>query len=561
MLSTVNIRHVFNLQADRMMLMTILSLLWLWPVTGAGAAAGGQGAGLGPSQLNDDMLVPSGWPPWAGGRRQHKLLRRPHQPDEPALPDALWPPGSSGWPEVPFYLSEGAGAEVREAWEHGRQHWEANTCITFREVAFPAGTRPNCSRLSQQPVVCVQGEPDGCYSDVGRQLPSPLGAAWLQPQVLNLDPEICKQTTVIHEIGHTVGLAHEMSRPAARQHLKVNFHHMRLSPNLWAQSQVCDLATSRVPYDYLSIMHYSTFAGSRDGQPVFVTRDPLRQHLVDHNDDVRFIAGLPGLSHLDRYVINTEYGCERLWAAAHCGGRITPCRNLGYMGADCRCVCPRSHLGAFCQISTQPLWPRPACVRTVTEPEEFSLSSAGMGVRHERRPESCTVLVRGATGTLARVEVHAATFLAVALANLSVPRLARDACGLGLSVLVLPGTASDGRNECVDTFVSTPEKGIHVPHRAATLHVRVHQVTTHLEPVLRQIRIRVSFVADAAAQLRVEPVNGEGRMLDALTRYHARVAEVVERVDPEAAGGATRTGERGLVTGVVLVLVVIAANR
>ena len=52
-----------------------------------------------------------------------------------------------------------------------------------RQVTFPAGTRANCSHLSQQPVVCIQGEPDGCYSDVGRQLPSPLGAAWLQPQV------------------------------------------------------------------------------------------------------------------------------------------------------------------------------------------------------------------------------------------------------------------------------------------------------------------------------------------------------------------------------------------
>ncbi|XP_037071079.1 zinc metalloproteinase nas-36-like [Pollicipes pollicipes] len=122
---------------------------------------------------------------------------------------------------------------------------------------------------------------------------------------------MCKQTSVIHEIGHTVGLAHEMSRPAARRQLSVNFHHMRLSRHLWAQSQVCDLTAPRVPYDFLSIMHYGTFAGSRDGNAVFVTRNPLHQHLVDHNDDVRFVPGLPTLSHLDRYVINTEYGCYR----------------------------------------------------------------------------------------------------------------------------------------------------------------------------------------------------------------------------------------------------------
>ena len=383
----------------------------------------------------------------------------------------------------------------------------------------------------------------------------------LSRQVLNLDPEMCKQTTVIHEIGHTVGLAHEMSRPSARHHLTVNFHHMRLSRNLWAQSQACDLAASHVPYDFLSIMHYSTFAGSRDGQPVFVTRDPLRQHLVEHNDDVRFVAGLPGLSHHDRYVINTEYGCERLWAAAHCGNRTVPCRNMGYMGADCHCICPRSHRGLLCETSAGPLWPQPRCVRTVRHPAEFTLSNAGLTLRHERRPESCTVLVRGQIGTQARVTIDASVFLASALTNLSMPRLTRDTCGLGLSVLVLPGSAGDGRNECMDTFVSTPGKPLRVPHRAATLHVRVYQMTRQLEPMLSTIRVRVTFDADAAAQLKVNPVNGEGRMLDVMHRYHARVPEVLKQADL-GKSGAARTTRKGLLVGpvVVLMLVVVAAH-
>jgi len=77
--------------------------------------------------------------------------------------------------------------------------------------------------------------------------------------------------TAVHEIGHTVGLYHEHSRPDAHEHIQVHFDNV--TPG--AGSQFTQPVRSRThgPYDYDSVMHYDAFAFSRNGQPTITTRN------------------------------------------------------------------------------------------------------------------------------------------------------------------------------------------------------------------------------------------------------------------------------------------------
>jgi hypothetical protein len=77
---------------------------------------------------------------------------------------------------------------------------------------------------------------------------------------------------VIHEFGHVVGLLHEHQRTDRDQFIEVNQNN--IAPEyLWA-FEVMDKSTSDIgEYDFLSVMHYSSLAGSVNGQPTMTKLD------------------------------------------------------------------------------------------------------------------------------------------------------------------------------------------------------------------------------------------------------------------------------------------------
>jgi hypothetical protein len=124
----------------------------------------------------------------------------------------------------------------------------------------------------------------GCTSNVGMQ-----GGE----QFITLAPA-CDSGRVIHEIGHALGLWHEQSRND--RDLYIHILWQNISPGMEHNfyQRISD-GDEIGPYDYASIMHYPTWAFSRNGQSTIVARNNMP------------IGQRDGLSQGDIAAINTLY--------------------------------------------------------------------------------------------------------------------------------------------------------------------------------------------------------------------------------------------------------------
>lgn len=108
----------------------------------------------------------------------------------------------------------------------------------------------------------------------------------------------CTVGTILHELGHTVGLFHEQSRADRGSYVTVGLYNV--IKGSWQNfEQLQDNAQSIGSYDYASIMHYTPYAFSRNGAPVIES----------------FPAGIP-LSNDTGYTAGDIDGIERLYRAA-----------------------------------------------------------------------------------------------------------------------------------------------------------------------------------------------------------------------------------------------------
>jgi hypothetical protein len=154
------------------------------------------------------------------------------------------------WPDntVPYVVDDDLPSPQRVV--EAISYYEAHTNIRFV---------PRIGGLNY--VSFVSGA--GCSAAIGMQK----GA-----QRLTAGPN-CTVGTILHDIGHTLGLAHEESRPDRDRFVRIHWENVQ--PGLRHNFTIRHPSiNARRPYDYGSIMHMPRTAFSVNGEPTIEPLDP-----------------------------------------------------------------------------------------------------------------------------------------------------------------------------------------------------------------------------------------------------------------------------------------------
>jgi hypothetical protein len=116
----------------------------------------------------------------------------------------------------------------------------------------------------------------------------------------------CTVSTLLHEMGHVIGLWHEQSRPDRDSYITVNYNNV--IKGSWSNFAIAtDNEQLLAPYDYASVMQYPAFAFSRNGGPVIET--------IPAGIPLNGTEGLPVPAQAD-YSAGDKESIERLYGAA-----------------------------------------------------------------------------------------------------------------------------------------------------------------------------------------------------------------------------------------------------
>jgi hypothetical protein len=146
---------------------------------------------------------------------------------------------------VPYTIDSNMPSAKRSAIYTAMRHITDKT-----NVAFVARTN--------QPNYVTFRPSSGCSSNVGK-----VGGR----QFINI-ASYCDTSTVIHEIGHALGLKHEHSRSDRDTYIYMNCNLVDCgNSSSWGKSD----GSRYGPYDYYSVMHYSAFFS---GKQVIASKNP-----------------------------------------------------------------------------------------------------------------------------------------------------------------------------------------------------------------------------------------------------------------------------------------------
>ncbi len=162
------------------------------------------------------------------------------------------------WPArtIPYQMDAGLGCAAAAA--DAIAHWNTRSCIRFA----PRAAEPDFIRLRHMPGVAL--------SAVGRR-----GGV----QMVELG-DSCSVGTVIHELGHSVGLWHELCRADRDDWITIDWTNIRDGcEDNFKQDSIASVAAQTIDfgdYDYGSIMHYGVGTFAIDPEvPVLTPRKPL----------------------------------------------------------------------------------------------------------------------------------------------------------------------------------------------------------------------------------------------------------------------------------------------
>jgi hypothetical protein len=201
----------------------------------------------------------------------------------------LWPKVGNQY-QIPYIITSGSGDLTN-----------LNTAIaqfnsTFSNIKFVA-------RTTETDYVNFYFNP----SDNSAQCEATVGRAGGAQQVGGSggSSNPCTVGTILHEMGHTVGLWHEQSRPDRNTYISVNYGNL-IKGSISNFNQIYDNLQESTLFDYASIMQYPAFAFSRNGGPAIES----------------IPAGIP-LSNLTGYSAADIDGIERLYGNAPTAVTVT----------------------------------------------------------------------------------------------------------------------------------------------------------------------------------------------------------------------------------------------
>ncbi|KAI6215007.1 Astacin-like metalloendopeptidase [Aphelenchoides besseyi] len=219
----------------------------------------------------------------------------------------LWPLGQP----IDFSFRE-TDEEWQQMIRQALHQWEEETCIRFNE---------NSSATDR--LKFIRGH--GCYSHFGH-----IGGA----QPISIGKKCEDIGTILHEIGHALGLEHEHQRLDRDDYIQIDTENNRCP--MGPLKKVNPINQIELPYDFGSIMHYGSFQCSvYMNYKTITTKDPRYQHTIGQERSLSFLD----VKHINSfYCTNT---CANTKIKCFYGGYPNP-------RACNQCKCPSGIGGPNC---------------------------------------------------------------------------------------------------------------------------------------------------------------------------------------------------------------------
>ncbi|XP_065560955.1 zinc metalloproteinase nas-7-like [Artemia franciscana] len=181
---------------------------------------------------------------------------------------------------VPYVISGDFTPQQLAIIEASFEEYHTKTCVKF------------VPRTDETDYIDIQSEQTGCWSYIGR-----IGNV----QVVNLQTGSCVlyTGTPIHELMHAIGFYHEQSRWDRDDYVTILEENIEADKlhnfNKYDEDRITAFGQ---PYDWGSVMHYSEYAFSNNGEPTIVSKP---EGIPLGNDE--------GLTDVDAAKINAMYNC------------------------------------------------------------------------------------------------------------------------------------------------------------------------------------------------------------------------------------------------------------